>query len=150
MTAQTSLPGCAVAPGENRATLEQDLRGQVAICLMALFCWVEHHGGRTVLIDGTVERFIAASGTCDPQISRAIRNTRSVLARYLASGAAVPSWLPPSILELLQEPWCARDLAPSSETSSNDLPNRSPTLAPQSNIAPVAVLNRMQPKPERT
>lgn len=82
---------------------EQDLHGQVAICLMALFCWIEHHGGRTVLIDGTVERFIAAGGTSDPQISRAISNTRAVLARYVASGTAVPAWLPQSIVNLLKE-----------------------------------------------
>jgi len=120
------LPGCAPVPAANRPALEQDLHSQVAICLMALFCWVEFHGGRTALIDDTIERFIAAGGTPDPQISRAIANTRSVLARYLASGSDVPAWLPESIVNLLNTSWCAADLAPLSDYKADTLRTETP------------------------
>jgi len=83
---------------------EEDLRGETALCLMALFCWIEHHGGRTVLIDGTIERFITAGKPHDPQISRAITNTRRALARHLQHGGHAPAWLPESIISLLKEP----------------------------------------------
>ena len=103
MTAtQGSLPGCAV-PTVSRGALESDLHGQVAICLMALLSWAEFHGGRTALIDGTVERFVTAGKPADPQISRAIEHTSRALARYLERNTAAPAWLPPTILALLQE-----------------------------------------------
>jgi hypothetical protein len=69
---------------------EEVLRGETALCLMAL------------LIDGTVERFVTV-GQSDPQVGRAIEHTRAALARYIAGGAKVPAWLPQSIVTLLQE-----------------------------------------------
>jgi len=81
---------------------EQDLRGEVALCLMALLSWAEFHGGLTPLIDGTVERFITAGRPADPGITRAIANTRSALARYVANGGHIPSWFPPSLTALLE------------------------------------------------
>jgi hypothetical protein len=98
---QACLPGCALIPSANRAILEQDLRGETALCLMALYCWVEHHGGRTALIGDTIARFITAGGTPDPQISRAIANTRRALARYLERNNAAPAWLPQSLIDLI-------------------------------------------------
>jgi hypothetical protein len=68
---------------------EEVLRGETALCLMAL------------LIDGTVERFVTV-GQSDPQVGRAIEHTRAALARF-AGGAKVPAWLPQSIVTLLQE-----------------------------------------------
>ena len=102
MSAQASLPGCAPIAAGDRAA-DADLRGEVALCLMALLTWGESHGGLTPLIDGTVARFIAAPGPADPAITRAIDHTRAALARYVATGAAVPAWLPPSVLALLTE-----------------------------------------------
>ena len=87
---------------------EQDLRGETALCLMALLTWGEFHGGSPALIDGTIARFIAAPGPADPQISRAIANTRSALARHLEHGGHTPTWLPASVLALLQEPTTAK------------------------------------------
>jgi hypothetical protein len=80
---------------------EQDLRGDTALAVMALLTWAEFHGGRTVLIDGTIERFITTGGPPDPQVSRALANTRRALSRYLEHGNAAPAWLPHSILTLI-------------------------------------------------
>jgi hypothetical protein len=105
MNAQPSLPGIrAEVPTGNRAALEEDLRGETALCLMALFSWSEFHGGLAPWIDRTVEKFLTVGQPADPQITRAITNTRRALARYLATGAAVPRWLPASVLALLKEP----------------------------------------------
>lgn len=135
MTAQTSLPGVAV-PTANRATLESDLRGETAVCLMALMTWAEFHGGRTALIDGTIERFVTAGKPADPQITRAITNTRSALARYLERNGTAPAWLPASVLELINTPWCAADSAPSSAPRTDSLPTCSPTESTR-NAAPL-------------
>ena len=89
---------------------EQDLRGDVAICLMALFSWVEFHGGRTVLIDDTIERFITAGGSADLSITRAIGTARSSLARYLQFQKVPPAWLPASVLAIINTPWCASEV----------------------------------------
>jgi hypothetical protein len=88
---------------------EQDLRSDVAVCLMALFSWVEFHGGRTVLIDDTIARFICAGRPADTGITRAFGNARSSLARYLQHQKAPPSWLPASVLALINTPWCAAE-----------------------------------------
>jgi hypothetical protein len=82
---------------------EEDLRGEVALCLMALLTWAEFHGGLTPLIDGTVERFITAGKPADPSITRAVANTRKALGNYLKHSSTAPAWLPQSIVDLLQE-----------------------------------------------
>lgn len=102
MSAQASLPGIrAEVQPANRATLESDLRGEVALAIMALLTWAEFHGGRTALIDGTVERFITAGKPADSQVSRAIEHTRRALARYLERGGITPAWFPKSINDLV-------------------------------------------------
>ena len=83
---------------------EHDLRGEVALAIMALLTWAEFHGGITPIIDGTVERFITTGRPADPGITRAIDHTRKALARYLGNGGRVPSWFPPSLAALLQAP----------------------------------------------
>jgi hypothetical protein len=83
MTSQTVLPGCAPISTANHAALEQDLHGEVAICLAALLTWAEFHGGRTALIDGTISRFVCAGRPHDHGIDRAITTTSRALARYL-------------------------------------------------------------------
>jgi hypothetical protein len=93
---------------------ESDLRGETALAIMALLTWAEFHGGITPIIDGTVERFITAGKPHDAGINRAIANTRSALARYIANGGRTPAWLPASVLSLVNEPWCAADLATTS------------------------------------
>jgi len=108
---------------------ESDLRGETALCLMALMSWIEFHGGRTALIDDTVERFVTAAQPADPAITRAITNTRQALARYLATGAAVPRWLPPSVLALLKEP-------------STDMKSAAIASAPPSESTPTATGQR--------
>jgi hypothetical protein len=82
---------------------ETDLRGEVALAIMALMTWAEFHGGLSPLIDGTVERFINA-GKPDAGISRAITNTRRAIARYLEHGGRTPAWVPVSVANLLKEP----------------------------------------------
>jgi hypothetical protein len=76
-------------------TAETDLRGEVALCLMALLTWAEFHGGITPIIGGTVERFITAGKPADPGISRAINNTRRALAYHLEHGGRTPTKWPP-------------------------------------------------------
>ncbi|MGD0836916.1 MAG: hypothetical protein ABSB49_09775 [Polyangia bacterium] len=99
---QSSLPGLAGTPTENRATLEADLRGEVALALMALLTWAEFHGARAPEIGITIEKFLAL-GKPDTGISRAIAKVRSLLGRYLAHGGTAPEWLPPSVLALLSD-----------------------------------------------
>jgi len=102
---------------------EQDLRGDTAIAIMALLTWAEFHGGRTALIDGTIERFVTAGGDRDPQISRALANAKSSLARYLQHQKAPPKWLPASVLALINEPWCAAEVPCSDDPEVNTTPN---------------------------
>jgi hypothetical protein len=104
------------------AALESDLRGDVAVCLMSLFSWVDFHGGRTALISDTIERFITVGRPADRSITRAIGNARASLCRYLAAGGEQPAWLPQSIVDLLKDPV----LAPQAEA----LPPTSPTEIP--------------------
>jgi hypothetical protein len=102
MTAsQTILPGCAPVSTASHAALEQDLHGEVAVCLAALFSWAEFHGGRTALIDGTISRFICAGRPHDHGIDRAIEHTRRALTRHLERNNAAPAWLPQSIITLI-------------------------------------------------
>ena len=83
---------------------EQDLRGEVALAIMAYLTWAEFHGGATPLLDGTVDRWLCAGRPYDPQVARALTNTRTALARFVGSGGRVPAWLPASLLEALKEP----------------------------------------------
>lgn len=82
---------------------EADLRGEVALVVMALLTWAQFHGGATSLLDGTVDRWLCAGRPCDPQIARALTNTRTALARYLACGGRVPQWLPVSLIALIED-----------------------------------------------
>ena len=109
MTAQVALPGIEARPTVN----DSDLRGEVALAIMALLSWAEFHGGRTALIDDTVERFVTA-GTGDPAITRSLDKLRSMLANYVKRGGHVPSWFPSSLLKVIGSPCCARDLRPQS------------------------------------
>jgi hypothetical protein len=81
---------------------ESDLRGEVALAIMAFLTWAQFHGGVTPLLDGTVDRWLCAGRPHDPQIARALTNTREALARYLAGGGRVPQWLPASLAMLIQ------------------------------------------------
>jgi hypothetical protein len=110
-TTQGSLPGCAATSTANRAVAESDLRGEVALAIMAYLTWAQFHGGATALLDGTVDRWLTTGKPADPQISRSLVKLRSMLARFIGNGGAVPSWFPPKLLEAIGEPWCSHDLA---------------------------------------
>lgn len=58
------------------------LGGEVALAIMAYLTWAEFHGGATPLLDGTVDRWLCAGRPYDPQIARALTNTRNALGRY--------------------------------------------------------------------
>lgn len=136
MNPQTSLPGIAASTlTENRAVAESDLRGEVALAIMAYLTWAQFHGGETVLLDGTVDRWLCAGKPDDPQISKSLVKLRLMLARYVNRGGHVPEWVPKSLLAALGEPWCARDLAPSSAPQSDALPACSPTVNAQPSTA---------------
>ena len=83
---------------------ESDLRGEVALAIMALLTWAQFHGGATPLLDGTVDRWLCAGRPYDSQISRSLVKLRSQLARYVGHGGHVPEWFPKSLLEALKEP----------------------------------------------
>ena len=90
---------------------ESDLRGEVALAIMAFLTWAEFHGGAGTLLDGTVDRWLCAARPYDPQIARALANTRAALARYLARSGRAPEWLPASLAALIED-----DPPPTSET----------------------------------
>ena len=94
------------------SALEQDLRGEVALAILAYLSWSEFHGGAGSLLDGSVDRWLTSGRPDDPGIARALVKLRSMLARYIDRGGKVPAWVPPSLLKAIGEPWCARDLAP--------------------------------------
>lgn len=81
---------------------EYDLRGEVALTIMALLTWAQFHGGATSLLDGTVDRWLCAGRPHDPQIARALTNTRAALARFVAHGGKVPEWIPAPLVALIQ------------------------------------------------
>ena len=85
-------------------TAETDLHGEIALAIMAFLTWAQFHGGATRLLDGTVDRWLCAGRPYDPQIARALTNTRAALARYLVRGGRLPEWLPTSLVEALKEP----------------------------------------------
>jgi hypothetical protein len=117
MSAQATLPGLTATSTASHAVLEQDLHGEVALAIMAYLTWAQFHGGATALLGGTVDRWLCAGRPVDPQISRSLVKLRSMLARFIGNGGAVPSWFPPKLLEAIGEPWCSHDLA----TNSQDL-----------------------------
>ena len=90
---------------------EADLRGEVALAIMACLTWAEFHGGATPLLDGTVDRWLTVGKPDDPGIGRALAKLRSMLARYVGSGGQAPEWFPASLLKAIGEPWCAGDRA---------------------------------------
>ena len=81
---------------------ESDLRGEVALAIMAFLTWAEFHGGAGTLLDGSVSRWLTVCRPADPGIARALTNTRRALARYIARGGRVPAWVPPSLAALIQ------------------------------------------------
>jgi hypothetical protein len=89
---------------------ESDLRGEVALAIMAYLTWAQFHGGATPLLDGTVDRWLCAGKPDDPGIGRALVKLRSQLARYVDHGGHVPEWFPASLLKAIGEPWYAGDL----------------------------------------
>jgi len=76
----------------------------VALAILAFLTFAVFHGGAAPLLDGTIDRWLTAGKPCDPQIARALTNTRRALARYVGSVGRVPEWLPASLLEALKEP----------------------------------------------
>ena len=84
------------------STLESDLRGEVALAIMAYLAWAEAHGGTKMLLDGSVSKWLTSGKPDDPGIARALLKLRNLLARFVASGGQVPSWFPPSLATLLQ------------------------------------------------
>jgi hypothetical protein len=82
--------------------IEQDLRGETCLAILALLTWAEFHGGRTALIDDTIERFVTVGCPADHGITRALANTKRALARYLAGGCHVPAWMPAKLLETIE------------------------------------------------
>jgi hypothetical protein len=110
---------------------EQDLRGEVALTLMALMSWAEmFRGGCRMLLDGSVAAWLEAGRPSDPQFARALTNTRRALARYVAHGGQVPVWVPASLLSLLKEQRTDTESAatapapPSENTATTTSPRR--------------------------
>jgi len=128
---QASLPGiCATAPTETRAALEQDLRGETCIAILAYLAWAEAHTDASKMLDGSIAAWLMAGKPDDPGIGRALVKLRSQLAHYIAHGGHVPEWFPASLLKC-----CARDLAPSSATRTDALPASPPTENAQKRAA---------------
>jgi hypothetical protein len=109
MNAQTSLPGCAATSTANRGALEQDLRGDTALAILAYLAWADSHCDARKMLDGSISAWLTAGKPDDPQISRSLVKLRSQLACYVDHGGAVPSWFPSSLLKAIGEPWCAAD-----------------------------------------
>jgi hypothetical protein len=86
----------------NSSATEQDLRGEVALAVMAYLTWAQFHGGATPLLDGTVDRWLCAGRPYDSQIARALTNTRTALNRYLSRGGRVPEWIPASLVQAIE------------------------------------------------
>jgi hypothetical protein len=105
MTAQASLSGIprATTSTASRGALESDLRGETCLAVLAFLTWAQFHGGATPLLDGTVDRWLCAGRPYDPQIARALTNTRRALARYLEHAGHSPEWVPTSLLEAINE-----------------------------------------------
>jgi hypothetical protein len=101
---------------------EQDLRGEICLSILAFLTFAEFHGGSAPLIDGTIDKWLCAGRPHDPQIARALTNTRRALAHYLEHGGRTPAWLPASVANLLKEPVL------------NPLFNSPPTSTPSENL----------------
>jgi hypothetical protein len=104
---------------------EQDLRGEICLAILAFLAFAEFHGGAAPLLDGTIDRWLCAGKPADPQIARALRNTRRVLNHYIASGGRIPAWVPASLLAALKEPSSAymTDALPPGSPSGNTQPS---------------------------
>jgi hypothetical protein len=148
MNAQTSLPGCAATPTVNRAALEQDLRGDTALAILAYLAWSDAHGGTKQLLDGSVAAWLTSGKPDDPQISRSLTKLRTQLARYVAQGGHVPGWFPPKLLEALGEPRCADEISAASMTAP---PSEIATMAASQRCTSVAIRteNRTETTHER-
>ena len=114
MNAQTSLPGCTAASTANRGALEQDLRGDTALAILAYLAWSDGHSDARKMLDGSIAAWLTAGRPDDPQILRSLVKLRGHLARYIDRSGHVPQWFPASLLKALGKPWCEGDLAPSS------------------------------------
>ena len=114
---------------------EQDLRGEVALAIMAMLTWSEAHGGTKMLLDGSVSKWLTTGRPDVPGIARALKKLRYQLAQFIARGGHVPAWFPASLLKALGEPCCARDLTPSSATQPDALPACSPSQNAPTNAA---------------
>ena len=102
--------------------LEQDLRGDTALAILAYLAWSEAHSDAAKMLDGSIAAWLTAGKPDDPGIGRALVKLRSQLARYVDRGGHVPGWFPASLLKALGEPCCVRDLAPSSADRTDALP----------------------------
>jgi hypothetical protein len=51
---------------------ESDLRGEVALAILAYLSWAEYHGGAKSLLDGSVAARLTAGRLDDSGISRAL------------------------------------------------------------------------------
>jgi hypothetical protein len=58
--------------------------------------------GDTEAFFEAAEGWLCAGRPHDPQIARALTNTRAALARFVAHGGEVPEWIPPSLVALIQ------------------------------------------------
>jgi hypothetical protein len=90
---------------------ESDLRGEVALAILAYLAWSDAHSDASKMLDGSIAAWLTAGKPDDPGIARALLKLRSMLARYVDRGGRVPEWFPASLLKALGEPCCARDLA---------------------------------------
>jgi hypothetical protein len=107
--------------------LEQDLRGEVALGILAYLAWADAHSDASKMLDGSIAAWLTAGKPDDPGIARALVKLRSQLAHYVDRGGHVPGWFPASLLKAIGEPCCARDLVPSAATRTDALPMRAPS-----------------------
>ena len=103
MNTQAVLPGVRAEPLTANRAADADLRGEVALAIMAFLTWATFHGDAGALLDGSVDRWLTAGQPADPGIARALTNTRRALSRYIGDGGRVPAWVPPSLAALLTE-----------------------------------------------
>jgi hypothetical protein len=92
---------------------ESDLRGEVALAILAWLAWSDSHCDASKMLDGSIASWLTAGKPADPGISRALVKLRSHIARYVDHGGHVPEWIPASLLKAIGEPWCAAELATS-------------------------------------
>jgi hypothetical protein len=120
---------------------ESDLRGEVALAIMAFLTWAEFHGGAGALLDGSVSRWLTVCRPADHGIARALTNTRRALVRYIAHGGQVPGWVPASLAEALREPQADG----SSGVIANGSPSENPPTSKRQRCNTVAELPHPAP-----